>query len=81
MIGKLSDERRAEIKAAMQDVVDRMTDVWDAERRLESVIDVTVDDMGQFFQDYAVSDAIISDDDVEAFLKWARNRVDEPEAF
>ena len=77
-----SNERRA-AKTAMQGVVDRMTDLWNAEGELEGVIgfDATVDDLGEYFQDYAVSDAEIADEDVDAFLEWARNRADEPEAF
>ena len=81
MILKLSPERRAKIKAAMQDVVDRMVNLWNAEGELEGVIGFDVDDIGEYLKDYAMADSTIDDEDVDAFLKWARNNAAKPEAF
>ena len=81
MIRKLSSERWAEIKAAMQTVVDRLTDLWNAEGELEGVIGFDVDDIGEYLKDYAMADSKIDDEDVDAFLKWARKNAAKPEAF
>ena len=77
---ELSNERRAEIKAAMQDVVDRMIDLWNAEGELEGAIGFDVDGIGEYFKDYAATDAVINDEDIDTFLDWAMEHA-EPEAF
>ena len=77
---RITNQDKAQIKAAMQDVVDRTVDLWNAEGDLEGVIGLDVDGIGEYFKDYAATDAVINDEDIDTFLDWAMEHA-EPEAF